>query len=163
MRKAARSLKTRGITLVELIIVGGIVAVLLAITTPYLFGSREKTLLEKERDKVADFLKIAQQNAIAAKGGKDYQVLYQLSPVNTFTLNPPIKPKTSIIEVHPDITITSPNFTTWISFSRLTGLPHTTEPDDPLPLDLILESRHFRCQVQVSWEGVITSTPLKRI
>jgi type II secretory pathway pseudopilin PulG len=167
MRKAARSLKTRGITLVELIIVGGIIAVLLAITTPYLFGTREKTLLEKERDKVVDFLKIAQQNAIAAKGGHEYRVMFQLAQ-NTFTLVPPVKPApvttgSNTLEIHPDITITSPHFTTYIAFLRLTGLPQTTEPNDPLPLDLTLESRHFQCKVQVSWEGVITSTKPERI
>lgn len=166
MRKAARSLKTRGITLVELILVGGIIAILAGITTPYLFGSREKTLLEKETDKVVDFLKIAQQNAIAAKGGYEYRVMFQLTPPHTtFTLDPPVKPGGNTLTIHPDIKITSVNAITYIAFLRLTGLPSITAIDPPpiRPLDLILESKHFRCQVQVSWEGVISSTQPERI
>lgn len=164
MRKAARSLKTRGVTLVELIVIGGVIAVLVAIATPYLFGTREKAFLEKERDKIVDFLKIAQQNAIAAQGGRDYNVWYNF-PEKEFVLSPVLPGKDSTLELHRSIEEISANYS-YIKFLRLTGQPADPDPTTPefeTPLELTIESKHFRCRIFVSPEGVISSTKVEKI
>jgi prepilin-type N-terminal cleavage/methylation domain-containing protein len=145
MLKTARYLKTSGFTLVEITVVMAILVILFGLATPYLLGTKEKFILESERERIINSLKDAQQKAIVAYQGFDYQIAFhppqsytRLPEDHTFILNNKIK-----IENAVPLTIT---------FGRLTG-----NPDAPLSLTLV--SPKYQCLIKVSSEGVITGSP----
>ena len=55
----------------KIILIGGKLtgglAIILAISTPYLFGTKEKRELLGERDKIVNALKTAQQNSVSCQ------------------------------------------------------------------------------------------------
>ena len=149
MRKTARFLKGKGFTLIEFTLVMAILVILSGLSTPYLFGAKEKALLEKERDQIVNSLKLAQQKAIAAYKGYDYTVVFNQTG-NQYRL--PEEGKT--VNLSSRITITSVQPTT-IKFLRLTGEPES-------PLKLVLVSKRFETTIRVSQEGITTVTPPER-
>lgn len=144
MRKTAHFFKVKGFTLIEFTLAAAILAILLGLSSPYLFGYKEKLILETERDKVVNSLKLAQQKAIAAYKGYDYQV--QFNPPSSYTL----LQEDQTISLHPKIEISSVN-PAMITFGRLSGKPDSS-------WELTLVSQRFKCQIFISQEGVITST-----
>jgi len=154
MRKTARFFQVKGFTLIESTLALAILAILLGLSSPYLFGYKEKLILETERDKIVNSLKLAQQKSIAAYKGYDYQVQFNLNPdpdeADSFTL----QPENQTTSLHPKIKISSVTPLT-ITFGRLSGRPDSS-------LDLTLVSRRFKCKISVSKEGVITTTDPER-
>lgn len=145
MKKTARFLRVRGFTFVELIVVVGILAILVGLGTPYLFGAREKLFLETEQEKILNHLKIAQQKAIAAYQGYDYTL--EFAPPHEYRLQPEnqlvtLDPKTELLSVDPET----------ITFARLSGKPCAA-------FHLVLASKRFQADIIISSEGVITTTP----
>ena len=91
-----------------------ILGILFGLSSPYLFGAREKRILENERDRVVNTLKDAQQLAIAAYEGYDYQVV--IEPPRTVRL----LPANESVTLHPK-TIFTDDSAGAITFMRLTG------------------------------------------
>lgn len=141
----------KGFTLVELMVVVALLGLLVLSFNLYLFGTKEKKILETERDQIVNSLKIAQQDARAAYMGYDYTIQFDKLN-NQYT----IQPENTTVTLHPDVKIDSvvpPS----ITFYRLTGRPGE---DDSL--ELILFSRRFKSIIQVSSEGIITATNCER-
>lgn len=135
----------KGFGLLETLFGFTILLLLFVFSTPYLFGTREKMILETERDKIANSLELAQQNAIAAYKGYDYTIEFDKDN-NQYVLQP--EGKTNIL--HPKIEIFSVD-PSEITFFKLIG-----KPDSSLQLTLV--SKNFECQILVNSEGVITVT-----
>lgn len=152
MKKTAPFFKVKGFTLIEFTLAAAILAILLGLSSPYLFGYKEKLILETERDKIVNSLKLSQQKAIAAYKGYDYRVQFNPNPdgPDSFTL----QPENQTTSLHSKIEITSVTPAT-ITFGRLSGKPDSS-------LDLTLVSQRFKCQILVSQEGVITTTNPER-
>jgi len=145
----ARGFLPKGFTLIEFFLMAAVLAILFGLSTPYLFGTKEKALLEVEREKIVNALKTAQQKAIAAYEGYDYTVGFDTGN-NRVTLQPEGK----IISLHPKIELLSSNPES-ITFYRLTGKPSSS-------LEVTIGSQRFKCLILTSQEGVITTTPPER-
>ncbi|MFC1790028.1 Tfp pilus assembly protein FimT/FimU [Patescibacteria group bacterium] len=137
--------KNKGFTLIEGVIVMAIIAILFGLASPYLLGNKEKNLLDTEREKVANQLRVAKQKAIGAYGGYDYKVIFDLGgqQVRINPGGPTVSLPTSI-----EITDASP---LEVTFLRISGEPNSS-------LGVTLESKRFRCQISLSEEGIIEST-----
>jgi len=145
----ARKKACAGFTFTEIFLAIAILAISLGFSTPYLFGVREKIILQGEQEKIVADLHTAQQNAISAQGGYDYSLEFQ--PLQHSYL---LQPGAKRVNLHPQINIeaVSPSI---ITYRRLTGQPDTS-------LDLTLTSRRFFIQISVSSHGVISSTNPER-
>lgn len=141
----------KGFTLVELMVVAALLGLLVLSFNLYLFGTKEKKILETERDQIVNSLKIAQQDARAAYMGYDYTVHFDKLN-NQYT----IQPENTTVTLHPDIKIDSV-VPSSITFYRLTGRPGESDS-----LELILFSRRFKSIIQVSSEGIITAANCER-
>lgn len=149
MKKAVRLLQSKGFTIIEFLLFAAIFGILLGLATPYLFGAKEKVLLELERDRIVGDLKIAQQKAVSAYKGYDYSV--EFDQANNRYISQP-DGKTTRLPPQIEISSSSPS----ITFLRLTGTPSAT-------LTVTLSSRKFKSEIQVSSNGLITSTIPERI
>jgi prepilin-type N-terminal cleavage/methylation domain-containing protein len=146
MRKSAR----KGISLLEVLLATAILAILTGLATPYLLGTKEKILLETEQEKIANVLREGRQKAIAAYEGYGYQIRF--NPPREVILQPETDHQLIAVNQQVEITIANPEE---INFARLTGQPDSS-------FNLTLESRRFRCQVNLSPEGIITTTKPER-
>jgi len=151
MKKSARKSLVSGFTLIEFALIAAVLGIFLGLATPYLLGSKEKTILETEREKIVNNLKISQQEAIAAAKGWDYKIRFD--PPQSYMINP--ERENRIFNLHPKVQIISVN-PTEIIFTRLSGRPNS-------PLELTLSSDHFSCRILVSSSGVFTVTELQKI
>lgn len=134
--------------MIEFVLVMAIIAVISAISTPYLLGSKEKILLQTEQEKILSDLKNAQQQSIAAYRGYEYSVIF--NPPDQYRLQPENEAKT----IHPDVEILSISPVSTISFEKLSGKPSS-------PLTLTLASTRFSCDIAVNDQGLISATTLE--
>lgn len=148
MKITARRPLNFGLTLVEMVVTIALMAILVALTTPYLLGSREKALLNSEVDKFTSTLEFAKQQSIAAFHGQTYSVL--IEPESKYTLLPDNK-----IYIMDNVNFSQPTTPLTISFDILTGKPN-------LASDFILTSARFYTIVSINDEGLITSSEVKR-
>ncbi len=143
MTAAVRSPK--GFTLIESIPVMSLLGLLFGLATPYLFGTKEKTDLETETEKLVNQLKMIQQDAIAAREGQTYSLLL-LPDSNQYRLATGTEQeKTFSLQYD----LVSPARETALVFSQLTGQPNQN-------LQISLESKRFRTTISLSLEGLIT-------
>lgn len=143
MTAAVRSPK--GFTLIESILVMSLLGLLFGLATPYLFGTKEKTSLETETEKLVNQLKMIQQDAIAAREGQTYSLLL-LPNSNQYRLAAGTEQeKTFSLQYD----LVSPAGETALVFSQLTGQPNQN-------LQISLESKRFRTTISLSLEGLIT-------
>jgi prepilin-type N-terminal cleavage/methylation domain-containing protein len=73
--------RNTGFTLVEVITTMAIVAVLIAIGGPYLYGARLKATLRGETDRLAGVLQYARQQSIGVYGGAQHGVDLNVDPI----------------------------------------------------------------------------------
>ena len=129
-------------------VVAAIVGILAVMTTPYLFGTKEKNLLQAQADLLLRDLKIGQQNAIAAYKGYDYTISFNVGN-NTYTLQPEIEPIVKPLFEGVSFEYASPS---QITFEKLTG-----EPDERLYLSL--ETNRFTLHLKAYPDGLFRSLP----
>lgn len=155
MVKTARSRSSKGFTLIEFFIAMGIIAILLGLATPYLFGAKEKASLELERDKIVNTLKTAQQKAIAAYQGYNYIVEFD-EHNNQYTLKAEGDSFSQTTILPSQIKSISALPTNNITFEKLTGLPTSN-------LNITLHSKRFKSEIEVNAKGLITTTNPEKI
>lgn len=149
----AHQKKLVGFTLVELLIVMGLISIVIVASTPYLLGTLEKRRLLSERDKIVTSLRVSQQRSRVAQGGESYGISF-IHP--EFYLLLPENKQTSYQH---NIHVTSS--AELVFFRKLTGeLDLTPDADE---LIIVLESNNFRSQIHINAYGVLnTTTPEPR-
>ncbi|MBN1263194.1 MAG: type II secretion system protein [Candidatus Pacebacteria bacterium] len=147
MKNTAPSSSDKGFTLIEGLVSATILAVLAGLSTPYFFGSREKNLLETQKERVLHEIKNSQQKAMNAQKGFDHSLIFN-PETEQITLYPDIQ----TIRLDSKIDLVSISPTDTITFARLTGKPDTS-------LEVVLASKKFSAKITVSQEGIIEATP----
>lgn len=140
-----------GFSLIELLLVTALIGLIATMSTTYLLGAKEKSLLQSQADLLLKDLKISQQNAVAAYKGQDYTVSFDVQN-NTYTLQPEIEPVVKRLLEGVAFEYASPDR---ITFQMLTGEPEAG-------LNLSLETKRFTLQLEASANGLFKSFPPTR-
>ena len=119
----------RGLTLIEIIVVLGIFAIILAISMTVFINSRKTASLNSIRDTIVSTLEQAKSNALAGKGGTTHSVVFASSSFTMFT-GSTFNASSTSNRIHNidtgfalSTTYTSNNT---VTFSRLNGLPQAS-------------------------------------
>lgn len=143
--------KNSAFTLIEITIAMGIAAIVMAMSIPYLFGTKDKAYLVKETEILAGVLNGARQESITASEGLAHSVAIL-----------PGEDKYIIVQTGKEydfksqVEIISPRVPTEITFSKLRGRVDT-------PVTIELRHKGFISTITVEDSGIVnTSNPERR-
>lgn len=151
--------KNRGFSVIELVLVIGIIAVIAAFTLPNLFSRKSATELNNTANQMSVTLREAQSRAISQSGGTDWGVRFDNGNPPYFAMfsTPNYDPSTRVIytTLPPGIgyvtsTLAASNYKD-VVFNQITG-----KPDASLYLDLYLvKNPQITLAVSVSTSGQV--------
>ncbi|MCC6323278.1 hypothetical protein IT400_00620 [Candidatus Nomurabacteria bacterium] len=152
--------QTKGNTMIEVIIVIGIVVLLLAVISPVISSFREKQILKNTAEEVKVLLDEARINSVSSKDSNFYSVRFQADRVVFFKGNPPVNlsdPETKTVTFDSRINIIPANVVlqgsgTDVVFDRLTG---NTSTYGTITLELV-SSPSTRKIITVNALGVVS-------
>lgn len=145
-------LHTDGFTVLELLLLVSLIGIIVAISTPFLWGALEKRRLVTERDKVVLTLKDMQQQSKTAQVGKSYGLQFFQSSVLT-------APGDTRINLKNGIKLEKFNQPS-VYFEKLSGYPKLEKPG--ASLELVFASSSFYSTVEVNTYGIIDVGPVQK-
>lgn len=153
-----------GFSMVELLIVMAIMAAMIIIGAPYLFGAQEKARLYQDTQSMAAVIEYAHQQSIGAHEGYQYGVEL---PVGDLTqtwyrlVGDPARTEDKKFKnagvSYKDIRLLC-GLTNTVEFKKLTGEMNLTSLPCPAPVLIELQSNRFYTEITVNPAGVVSYT-----
>jgi prepilin-type N-terminal cleavage/methylation domain-containing protein len=144
----------KGFSLIELQVTMAVLAIVIAIGGPYLYGARIKAVLRSETDRLAGALQYARQQSIGSYGGTQHGVIFNES-VEKDRYRSITEGKLFLLPGAVTLAESPDN----IFFEKVTGY---LDPPVPEPT-IILRLQNFQAVIRLSSVGTIDTLPPERM